>query len=78
MPDFKLKKILDVGSGPGSSLWSALDSFGNFEEAVLVDKSESMLEMAKSTAPPQYIEQSKIRFSNILETVLSFNSVFSW
>ncbi|PVU95030.1 hypothetical protein BB559_002844 [Furculomyces boomerangus] len=49
IPDFKPKRILDYGCGPGTTLWSANEIWGGKVEYYYgVDVSENMLELAES------------------------------
>jgi ribosomal protein RSM22 (predicted rRNA methylase) len=38
-PDFSPKTLLDIGSGPGTALWAATDSWPGLEQATMVEAS---------------------------------------
>lgn len=47
LPDFAPQSLLDVGSGPGTALWAAQDSWSSLESATLLEGSETMLRWGK-------------------------------
>jgi ribosomal protein RSM22 (predicted rRNA methylase) len=46
MPDFKPKKMLDFGSGPGTTTWAASTVWDSIKRYVLVEPSEHMQEVS--------------------------------
>lgn len=45
-PDFVPKSLVDVGAGPGTASWAALDRFDEFATIVLRDHNRSFLDLA--------------------------------
>lgn len=43
-PGYQPRSLLDIGSGPATVLWAALDQWPKLEEAILVEASEAMRE----------------------------------
>ncbi|KAJ3036902.1 Methyltransferase-like protein 17, mitochondrial [Rhizophlyctis rosea] len=46
-PDFAPTRMLDYGTGPGTAIWAANETFPSLEKSVGVDISESMLDIAE-------------------------------
>lgn len=47
IPDVALNSVLDVGSGPGTATWAAVDVFPELREATLLEKDVSLLEIGR-------------------------------
>jgi ribosomal protein RSM22 (predicted rRNA methylase) len=47
VPEFRPASILDLGAGPGTASWAALDVWPNMAQITLVDSNRSMLEVGK-------------------------------
>lgn len=45
-PDFKPKKMLDFGSGPGTAVWAASEAFPSLKRYLLVEPSDSMTDIS--------------------------------
>lgn len=45
-----LKTLLDLGCGPGSTLWAAKDSFSSLEKATLVDTAGTVMDLGQQIA----------------------------
>ena len=57
LPAFEPKSLLDVGAGPGSALWAAVDCWPEFEHAALVEASAAVRQagaelMSEAPLPP--------------------------
>lgn len=46
-PDFAPRTLLDLGCGPGTASWAALDAFPSIERATLVDSNAAFLDVAR-------------------------------
>ncbi len=46
-PDFQPRTIFDYGSGVGSAIWAAQETFGTFTEIFAVDTSPDMNNLAR-------------------------------
>jgi ribosomal protein RSM22 (predicted rRNA methylase) len=47
VPDFAPQTLLDVGAGPGTAAWAALDAWPSLRRAVLVDDNPHLLALAE-------------------------------
>ncbi len=47
MPEFNPTSILDLGSGPGTALWAALDAFHNLERLTALEGDAQLIELGK-------------------------------
>lgn len=47
IPGFTCRKILDLGAGPGTATWAALDLMPELEEAALIEKSPGAVGLGK-------------------------------
>lgn len=47
-PDFTPRKMLDVGAGPGTSMWASVDCWPSLEHALLLEGSASIREVGKN------------------------------
>jgi ribosomal protein RSM22 (predicted rRNA methylase) len=47
MPEFKPQSILDIGCGPGTATWAALDTWPTVTTATLVDRNARLLDLAR-------------------------------
>lgn len=50
LPDWKCKSLLDLGAGPGTACWAALELFPELESIALVEQAQEMLEVGKKLA----------------------------
>jgi ribosomal protein RSM22 (predicted rRNA methylase) len=50
IPDFTPRSMLDVGAGPGTATWAALDAWPTLRDAVLVDANPHLLTLAAGFA----------------------------
>ena len=48
--DFRPKTVLDFGTGVGTALWAAQDTFGQMDEVFAVEPSAPMNDVAKAVA----------------------------
>ena len=48
--DFRPKTVLDFGTGVGTALWAAQDTFGQMDEVFAVETSAPMNDVAKAVA----------------------------
>ncbi|KAF0982477.1 hypothetical protein FDP41_011407 [Naegleria fowleri] len=46
MPDFEPKTMLDFGTGPGTTIWAAMEAFGSIKEVMAVEPSTAMMDVA--------------------------------
>jgi len=46
IPDFAPQSLLDVGAGPGTASWAALDAWPSLEQAMLLDTNPHLLALA--------------------------------
>ncbi|KAG2394026.1 hypothetical protein C9374_003790 [Naegleria lovaniensis] len=46
MPDFEPKTMLDFGTGPGTTIWAAMEAFGSLKEVMAVEPSTAMMDVA--------------------------------
>jgi ribosomal protein RSM22 (predicted rRNA methylase) len=46
IPDYAPRSLLDVGSGPGTASWAALDTWPSLERAALIDSNPYLLALA--------------------------------
>ncbi|KAI9292594.1 Rsm22-domain-containing protein [Neoconidiobolus thromboides FSU 785] len=74
-PKLKPKRILDFGTGPGTSLWAAKDIFGseNIEYYHGVDLSEAMLETAEKLIKLNHDQEDSFKGKVRLERHFSYN-----
>ncbi|MER8438039.1 small ribosomal subunit Rsm22 family protein, partial [Mesorhizobium sp. M1393] len=49
-PDYAPKTLLDVGAGPGTVLWAALDLWPDLEQAVLIEASAAVRRVGEALA----------------------------
>lgn len=49
-PDFSPASLLDVGAGPGSASWAALEAWPGIESVILFDRNAAFLDMAAHLA----------------------------
>lgn len=49
-PEHNFKKIIDLGSGPGTATWAAIDIFPGLESSVLLETSLSAVRLGKELA----------------------------
>ncbi|CAH2396375.1 small ribosomal subunit Rsm22 family protein [Mesorhizobium ventifaucium] len=49
-PDYALKTLLDIGAGPGTVLWAALDLWPDLEQAVLIEASAAVRRVGAALA----------------------------
>ncbi len=47
IPDFQPRSILDVGAGPGTASWAALDLWPSVQRTTLIDRNPRLLELAR-------------------------------
>jgi ribosomal protein RSM22 (predicted rRNA methylase) len=47
VPDFKPQSILDIGCGPGTATWAALDTWPSVATATLIDRNLKLLDFAR-------------------------------
>lgn len=47
IPDFKPQSMLDVGAGPGTASWAALDIWPSLQQATLIDNNPHLLGLAR-------------------------------
>jgi ribosomal protein RSM22 (predicted rRNA methylase) len=47
LPDFKPQSILDIGCGPGTAAWAALDTWPSVMKATLIDRNPRLLDLAR-------------------------------
>ena len=52
VPDFKPQSILDIGCGPGTAAWAALDTWPAVTTAALVDRNPRLLDLARELRSP--------------------------
>jgi ribosomal protein RSM22 (predicted rRNA methylase) len=50
IPDLRLESVLDLGSGPGTALWTTAEHFPELKHAVLVEDDSAWIEIAKALA----------------------------
>jgi ribosomal protein RSM22 (predicted rRNA methylase) len=58
-PDFEPKTLLDVGAGPGSVLWAAIDCWGGIESATMVEASAAAREAGQKLAASASLPASR-------------------
>lgn len=47
LPSYSIKKMVDLGAGPGTATWAALDLFSTIEESILVEKNRSAIQLGQ-------------------------------
>lgn len=47
VPDFAPQSLLDIGCGPGTAAWAALDAWPSVTQATLIDRNPQLLELAR-------------------------------
>jgi ribosomal protein RSM22 (predicted rRNA methylase) len=62
MPEFAPKSLLDLGAGPGTATWAALEQFPSVQEASLVERDSELLRIGKELAAEG--PAKKARWSN--------------
>ncbi|CAG8516268.1 1164_t:CDS:10 [Ambispora leptoticha] len=70
IPDFKPKRVLDFGTGPGTAIWATQQVWQNDPEIFVgIDKSHSMLAIANSllSMQPATDQSQKVVFRRFLE-----------
>jgi len=50
LPDFKPRSIADIGAGPGTACWQALELFADLKQIVLVEKDPQWITLGKKLA----------------------------
>lgn len=50
MPDFSFRRLLDVGAGPGSASWAALQVFGELSSLYLMERESEAIAIGKKLA----------------------------
>jgi ribosomal protein RSM22 (predicted rRNA methylase) len=57
LPDIEVNSLLDVGAGPGTAMWAALDAFPGISQITLLERDRELIEagraLAQSTATRQ-------------------------
>lgn len=46
-PDLKIEHLLDMGAGPGTASWAAVESFSELQSSTLIERDASLIEMGK-------------------------------
>lgn len=65
LPDFAPSSFLDVGSGPGTALWAAQDTWQSLEKATLLEGSEAMRKWGEVLAQSSNLGQINWKTVNI-------------
>ena len=47
LPEFQVKSLLDLGAGPGTASWAALDTFVELERLYLIEREQNAIEIGK-------------------------------
>lgn len=50
IPNLQLESMLDLGAGPGTALWAAIETFPELKHAVLVEDQQQWIEIGKRLA----------------------------
>ena len=51
VPDFAPRSLLDVGAGPGTASWAAIDAWPTLQQATLIDANPHLLALAAAFGP---------------------------
>ncbi len=52
VPDFAPQSLVDIGCGPGTAAWAALDAWRSVSHATLIDRNPRLLELARQLRHP--------------------------
>lgn len=69
MPEANFSTLLDIGSGPGTTMWAALSIFENLEEINLIEQDENLIKIGKRLAEQgdsPYLKKANWHHENIL------------
>lgn len=58
VPNASIKSFLDIGSGPGTAFWAALEAFPSLSQATLIERDPRLTVLAKKLAKPLEIRPS--------------------
>lgn len=50
LPQLEIGSLLDLGAGPGTSMWAAVESFPGIQRATLLERNRAMLQLGKQLA----------------------------
>lgn len=62
VPDFLPNNLLDVGAGPGTATWAALDVWPSIQSAVLLDENNALLDLARRLSGSDVLGQCRFGF----------------
>lgn len=74
MPRTEIKSLLDLGSGPGTAMWAALDIFPQIEKVTLLEKDKELIAIGKRLA--SYGEHPAMKEAVWVEENLTGSSCF--
>lgn len=49
-PDLKIRSLLDLGAGPGTAMWAAMECFPELEKVTLIEKDPALAQLGKRLA----------------------------
>jgi ribosomal protein RSM22 (predicted rRNA methylase) len=50
LPGVEIKRLLDLGAGPGSVMWAAAEVFGELERVTLIERDDELIALGKRLA----------------------------
>jgi len=50
IPGLEIESLLDLGSGPGTAMWAAAESFANLEKVTLIERDSEFIDLGKRLA----------------------------
>ena len=75
VPSFVCKRLLDIGAGPGTATWAALELFPEIEAVSLFEKSQAAIALGKELSQGVEKERREEWLSGDLEQPMAFPSV---
>ncbi len=58
MPEFAPKSLLDLGAGPGTAAWAAMEQFPSLERITLVERDAELMRLGKALAAGNGFEEA--------------------
>src|SRR5260370_37961387 len=49
-PDFGIRSMLDLGAGPGTAAWAAVEAFPELDRVVLIERDEALIDAGRRLA----------------------------